>query len=130
MFHKSKYPFCLLVIGTVRFRDFSLSWEENVGYVEMSANNCGKLRGNCGKLIFDDFDGQHTHYKGYILKMQDFLPKKRRFFVPKLWKNHFGFPKEIYGEKYVRKGKIGFSTGHFIHRSFLGDGLINWILKV
>ena len=59
-------------------------------------------------LFFNDFDGQHTHYKGYILKMQDFLPKKRRFFSPKLWKNHFNFPKEIYGEKYTRKEKTGF----------------------
>lgn len=65
-------------------------------------------------LFFADFDGQHTHYKGYILKMQDFLPKKRRFFSPKLWKNHFYFLKEIHGEQYARKEKIGFSTSVFI----------------
>lgn len=51
--------------------------------------------------------------------MQDFLPKKRRFFSPKLWKNHFNFSKKIYREKYARKAKIGFSTSCFIHTKIL-----------
>ena len=59
-------------------------------------------------LFFNDFDGQHTHYKGYILKMQDFLPKKRRFFVPKLWKNYFCFSEEIQEEQCLREEKSSF----------------------
>ena len=74
--------------------------------------------------FFEDFDGQHTHYKGYILKMQDFLPKKRRFFVPKLWKNHFCFSEEMYEEKCLWKVKIGFSTFDFIHAKILQKNLI------
>ena len=39
-------------------------------------------------LFFASFEGQHNYYKVYTLKMQDFLPKKRRFFIQELWKNN------------------------------------------
>ena len=119
MLHKSKYPFCLLVIGPFVSLIFHYHGGKLLGMWKCQQIIVENFVETVENLFFDDFDGQHTHYKGYILKMQDFLPKKRRFFSPKLWKNHFDFPKEICREKYARKGKIGFSTTYFLQEKML-----------
>jgi hypothetical protein len=67
MFHKSNHP-----LGLVE----EIPIPQLCNIEEISGGICGKLRGNCGKRIFPLFVGQHNYYKGYILKLQDFLPKK------------------------------------------------------
>ena len=81
-------------------------WKLNEGNVENFVETVENL-------FFAVFYGQHNHYKGYILKMQDFLPKKRRFFKLELWKNNRFLLVKIEGERFCVETKTEFSTSAF-----------------
>ena len=62
-------------------------------------------------LFLTVFEGQHRYYKGYTLKMQDFLPKKRRFFISDLWNNSSRFGAKSNEKFFCGKKKTGFPHG-------------------